>query len=93
MDPSMTLSGLSANKRGQLWRYLCELMPQCPELPEVRSKHTLTVICTRTETNVAFVPVLLTESFGCAHCVHGNIRLCTAHSVLVTQLSSHLMAW
>lgn len=34
MDPGMTVSGLSPNKRGQLWRYLRDLMPD-HELPGV----------------------------------------------------------
>ena len=35
LDGLPTLSGLSADKRGQLWRYLRDLMPHHPELPEV----------------------------------------------------------
>ena len=35
METQMTLSGLSADKRGQLWRYLRDLIPHHPELPEV----------------------------------------------------------
>ena len=34
MDPGMTLSGLSPDKRGQLWRYLRDLMPE-HDLPNV----------------------------------------------------------
>ena len=35
VETGLTLSGLSADKRGQLWRYLRDLMPLHPELPEV----------------------------------------------------------